>query len=211
MLANYQTDVLMTRTSDTTVSLANRTSLANSRNADYFCSIHINAGGGTGWESYIYNGTVSQKTIDARNTLHNTVMSAIGGKYGVRDRGKKRANFHVLRETAMPAVLLENLFIDHSSDLNLLNSATFINDLSKAIGKVLYKVIAGSFKDVRNAEERKNFLASKGIDSVIVEAVVSGEKWYRVQAGAFQSKASAEARLKEVKEAGISDAYILTE
>lgn len=222
LLANYQTDVLMTRTSDTTVSLANRTSLANSRNADYFCSIHINAGGGTGWESYIYNGTVSQKTIDARNTLHNTVMSAIGGKYGVRDRGKKRANFHVLRETAMPAVLLENLFIDHSSDLNLLNSATFINDLSKAIGegiakafslsgKVLYKVIAGSFKDVRNAEERKNFLASKGIDSVIVEAVVSGEKWYRVQAGAFQSKASAEARLKEVKEAGISDAYILTE
>ena len=89
LLANYQTNVLMTRTTDTTVSLASRTNLANSHNADYFCSIHINAGGGTGWESYIYNGTVSQKTINAQNTIHSTVMNAIGSKYGVRDRGKR--------------------------------------------------------------------------------------------------------------------------
>ena len=135
-------------------------------------------------------------------------MVRIGEKRRISRSGNRHAG-----------VLLENLFIDHSSDLN--STAPPSYDLSKAIGegiakafslsgKVLYKVIAGSFKDVRNAEERKNFLASKGIDSVIVEAVVSGEKWYRVQAGAFQSKASAEARLKEVKEAGISDAYILT-
>ncbi len=222
LLANYQTNVLMTRTTDTTVSLASRTNLANSNNADYFCSIHINAGGGTGWESYIYNGTVSQKTINAQNTIHSTVMNAIGSKYGVRDRGKKRANFHVLRETAMSAILLENLFIDHSNDLKLLNNSAFITDLSHAIGegiakalslskKVLYKVIAGSFKDRQNAENRKNYLSSKGISSVIVEVKISGETWYRVQAGVFYSKAEAEARLKQVKDAGISDAYILTD
>ena len=157
--------------------------MANSRNADYFCSIHINAGGGTGWESYIYNGSVSQKTINAQNTIHSTVINAIGSKYGVRDR-EKEANFHVLRETAMSAILLENLFIDHSNDLKLLNNSAFITDLSNAIGegiakalslskKVLYKVIAGAFKDRQNAENRKNYLSSKGISSVIVEVKIS--------------------------------------
>jgi len=220
LLANYQTNVLMTRTTDTTVSLSSRVSLANSNNADYFCSIHINAGGGTGWESYIYDGTVSQKTINAQNTIHNTVMSVIGGKYGVRDRGKKRANFYVLRETAMSAILLENLFIDHATDLSLLNNPTFITDLSNAIGegiakalslskKILYQVIAGSFKDPQNAENRRSYLASKGIPSVVVKTQIASETYYRVQAGAFYSKENAEARLKEVKQAGIADAYIL--
>ena len=44
---------------------------------------------------------------------------------------------------------------------------------------------------------------------MIVEVKISGETWYRVQAGAFYSKAEAETRLKQVKDAGISDAYIL--
>ena len=121
----------------------------------------------------------------------------------------------------MSAILLENLFIDHSNDLKPSEQIRpLITDLSHAIGegiakalslskKVLYKVIAGSFKDRQNAENRKNYLSSKGISSVIVEVKISGETWYRVQAGAFYSKAEAEARLKQVKDAGIGDAYIL--
>lgn len=132
--ANTNAQVLMTRTTDATVSLEQRANLANSNGADYFCSIHINAGGGTGFESYIYNGTVSQPTFDAQNRIHASVMNTIGPKYGVRDRGKKRANFYVLRATAMPAILLENLFIDTAADLALLNNSAFIQDLSNAIG-----------------------------------------------------------------------------
>ena len=40
---------------------------------------------------------------------------------------------------------------------------------------------------------------------------ISGETWYRVQAGAFSSRENAEKRLEEVKKAGVSDAYILSE
>lgn len=134
LTANTGARVLMTRSTDTTVSLEERVRLANNNGADYFCSIHINAGGGTGFESFIYDGTVSQRTIDAQNTVHAAVMNRIGPKYGVRDRGKKRANFYVLRQTAMPAILLENLFIDTAGDLALLKNAAFIQDLSVAIG-----------------------------------------------------------------------------
>ncbi|OYD10000.1 N-acetylmuramoyl-L-alanine amidase [Paludifilum halophilum] len=221
---NYDVDLLMTRTSDQTVSLSERTQLANRNNADYFCSIHINAGGGTGWESYIYNGSVSDKTVQAQNTIHSTVMGVIGGQYGVRDRGKKRANFHVLRESHMPAILLENLFIDTTSDLNLLRNSSFINDLSRAIGEgiakalslpgapdKLYKVIAGSFQERQNAENRKQFLEENGIGAFIVSVEIDGQTWYRVQAGAFRERANAEVRLQEVEDLGISDAYILYE
>lgn len=222
--AHYEASILMTRTTDKKMDLSERTQFANSNKADYFCSIHINAGGGTGWESYIYNGTVSQFTINAQNTIHSTVMNAISTKYGVRDRGKKRANFHVLRETTMPAILLENLFIDTTSDLNLLKNNTFITDLANAIGKgiaqalslptkstTLYKVIAGSFQEKQNALDRKSFLEQNGIGAIIVEAVVSGKTVYRVQAGAFRDRTYAEARLNEVKKLGITDAYILVE
>ncbi|SEM90761.1 N-acetylmuramoyl-L-alanine amidase [Lihuaxuella thermophila] len=222
-LANrYQATLLMTRTTDQTVSLQERAALANSNNADYFCSIHINAGGGSGWESYIYDGPVSSQTVQWRDIIHNTVMGVIGPKYGVRDRGKKRANFYVLRETNMPAVLLENLFIDNANDLNLLRNSTFINDLSSAIGegiakalslppKTLFKVIAGAFKDQQNADNRKAYLATKGIDAIVVQVTISGTTWYRVQAGAYRIKENAEARLQEVKAAGITDAYIIEE
>src|SRR5690606_9045497 len=44
----------------------------------------------------------------------------------VRDRGKKRANFAVLRETKMPALLTENLFIDNASDAAKLKSEQFL-------------------------------------------------------------------------------------
>ena len=58
--------VRMSRTGDTTVSLANRATMANNWNADYFVSVHINAGGGTGLrviyssKSLITNGSISE-------------------------------------------------------------------------------------------------------------------------------------------------------
>ncbi|MDR6224710.1 N-acetylmuramoyl-L-alanine amidase [Desmospora profundinema] len=224
LTSQYIVDVLMTRTTDRTVSLAERANLANNNNADYFCSVHINAGGGTGWESYIYNGPVSNFTIQAQNTIHDTVMKLIGSRYQVRDRGKKRANFYVLRETRMPAVLLENLFIDTTADRNLLRNANFIRDLSQATADgiaqalslprrstALYRVIAGSFQNRSNAEERKGFLDRNGIEAVVVTTVIDGATWYRVQAGAFTQRANAEARLSEVRALGIQDAYILVD
>jgi len=55
LLGEYRgVEVRLSRETDTTVSLKQRVQMANSWGADYFLSIHINAGGGTGFESYIY-------------------------------------------------------------------------------------------------------------------------------------------------------------
>ncbi|WLR46583.1 N-acetylmuramoyl-L-alanine amidase [Halobacillus litoralis] len=89
---NYEVRVLMTRTTDVTLSLEARTSLANQENADFFLSIHNNAAGGSGFESYIYNGPLMPNTQTYQNIIHDTTYRTIQG-YNVRDRGKKKCQF----------------------------------------------------------------------------------------------------------------------
>src|SRR5690625_2149358 len=118
ILKDYAT-VRMSRTTDKTLSLTQRTNDANNWGADYFLSIHINAGGVTGYEDYIYNGSVSNKTVSIRNTMHAEIIKQIPD---VRNRGKKTDNFAVLRQTRMPAMLNENMFIYINEDVDMVQS-----------------------------------------------------------------------------------------
>src|SRR5690625_2267880 len=99
----------LSRYTDQTLSLKQRTDLANRWEADYLISIHINAGGGTGFESFIYNGEYPNKrrTNQSRTFIHDEIIRETGFK----DRGKKEANFHMLRESSMGAMLTESGFI----------------------------------------------------------------------------------------------------
>lgn len=58
--------------------------------------------------------------------MQKAIHEAITKQLNVRDRGQKTANFAVLRETEMPAVLTESLFIDHSQDAKLLKNRSTI-------------------------------------------------------------------------------------
>ena len=127
LLAEYNNvTVKMSRTDDSYVTLTERTSSANAWGADYFLSIHINAGGGEGYEDYIYPG-ISGVTKAYQSNIHSEVMKLVNFK----DRGMKTANFHVLRESNMPALLTENGFIDNSRDATKLKSASFIDAIAR--------------------------------------------------------------------------------
>ncbi|WP_211748580.1 N-acetylmuramoyl-L-alanine amidase [Paenibacillus sp. Marseille-Q4541] len=127
LLTEYNdVSILMSRMSDETVTLTQRTDAANTWGADYFLSIHINAGGGTGYEDYVYPGTTAPTTTYQTN-MHNEIMKLIT----LTDRGRKSANFHVLRESHMPAILTENGFIDTSSDAALLKSASHLDKVAR--------------------------------------------------------------------------------
>ncbi|HZM78794.1 MAG TPA: N-acetylmuramoyl-L-alanine amidase [Candidatus Limnocylindrales bacterium] len=120
----YGFQTRLSRTSDITRSLSFRTSDANAWGANIFVSIHINSGGGTGFESYRYP-TAGSNTVRLHNLVHSRVISAMRTVAAVTDRGQKTANFFVLRETVMSAVLTENLFIDRAADAALLKRDDF--------------------------------------------------------------------------------------
>ncbi|AQS59693.1 N-acetylmuramoyl-L-alanine amidase family protein [Desulforamulus ferrireducens] len=131
-LANYDVTVRLTREGDIFLSLDDRAAFANKLGADYFLSIHVNAGGGTGFESFIYNGPISSNTSSLRSIIHQNIVKFLKG-LGIADRGEKRANFAVLRETTMPACLLEILFIDSEKDAIYLKDTAFMKGIGDAI------------------------------------------------------------------------------
>jgi len=130
-------DVRLSRTNDQTLSLDQRSSAANSWKPDLFVSVHINAAGGQGFESFIHNGNVSNATKKYQNTIHNHIVNQM--KFV--DRGQKRANFHVLRETKMPAILFEFLFIDNRGDNNQLSKSSYRKRIGNATADGIAKAL----------------------------------------------------------------------
>ena len=97
---------LLVAPTDDDTPLSTRTNRANAAKADIYVSVHYNAGGGSGIETYHFPG--SSKGRKLAQCIHKHVK----GGTPQRDRGVKSANFHVLRETKMPAVLVEYGFMD---------------------------------------------------------------------------------------------------
>lgn len=123
--------VKMSREDDRTLSLKQRTDMANAWGADFLLSVHINAGGGTGYEDFRHNSqSTSSESGKAQAAIHHAVMDAIED-FKVFDRGIKAANFHMVRESKMPAVLTENLFIDRDTDAALLKNEAFLNAIAQ--------------------------------------------------------------------------------
>ncbi|MCL1999709.1 MAG: N-acetylmuramoyl-L-alanine amidase [Turicibacter sp.] len=116
-------EVYYTRRLDVAMGINARAEYANSHNADFFISIHTNAGGGTGAETFVQpNDKVSHEFATAVNDIYATKM-------GLRNRGVKfdtstrHGALGVLRGTRMPAILLELAFIDspvNNPDLGIL-------------------------------------------------------------------------------------------
>ena len=173
------------RTTDTTLSLQQRSNYENKNNYEYFISFHRNAfkpEAATGVETYTY---LNQ---DARSKAMADKIQAAIVNLGFVNRGVKKANFHVLRETKAPAVLIELGFIDNSKDNSLFDSRKkeIIKAISKAIlaqlgvtykeesvsnssdGKTLYRVMAGSFSIRENADKQVQKLKAAGFEATIM-------------------------------------------
>ncbi|BDG61939.1 hypothetical protein caldi_30290 [Caldinitratiruptor microaerophilus] len=135
LLAQYDVQVMMTRETDIYVSLADRCRLANEAGADYFHSVHCNAfddPAAEGYEDYIHTSlSDTSRTAQIRDAVHAEIMGFLA-PYGVQDRGKKKADFYVLRRTVMSAVLTENLFLTNAQDAALPRQSEFRDQLAAA-------------------------------------------------------------------------------
>ncbi|WP_054957382.1 N-acetylmuramoyl-L-alanine amidase family protein [Paenibacillus dakarensis] len=120
-------DVVLTRSNDTFLELRDRAKIANNLKADAFVSIHANSGPSAASGTETYYERVS--SVALANTIHKHMIKATG----LKDRGVKYGNFHVIRETTMPAVLLEVGFISNKNDEAKLFNSTFQNRVAESI------------------------------------------------------------------------------
>jgi len=136
ILSNHNIEIIYTRPTDSTTTIDNRWRAANSANADYFISIHTNAGGGTGVETLI--PTASPQNLSRDLALTRKFAEHMSANLTVplglpirRERGVMLESqtghkvIGVLRNTKMPAILIELGFIDSpatAKDLDILTN-----------------------------------------------------------------------------------------
>lgn len=124
---------------DAKIELDERCAKANKAKADFYLSNHHNAGinGGSGGGVVAYSYPGSTRGAEWRNALYEAVV--VSGKLrGNRATPKATANFHVLRETNMPAVLIEYGFMDSKTDVPVILTAAY----AKAVGYAVADCIA---------------------------------------------------------------------
>ncbi|EJO5348317.1 N-acetylmuramoyl-L-alanine amidase [Clostridium botulinum] len=176
-----------TRTSDAMVSLGERSRFENKNNYDYFISFHRNAyepEKARGAETYTYlNQGVNTKGL--ADKIQSSLVDI-----GFINRGVKKANFHVLRETKAPAVLIEIGFIDNSGDNVLFDRKR--NEIVKAIAKAILSQLGIGYKENKPNEA----IAQQK------QRVTSGQTFYRVMAGSYVVKENAEKQVQKLKSAG---------
>lgn len=99
---------------------------ANTSKVDLFVSIHFNAGKGKGVECYSWKGERTPQAVGICNELT---------KLGFKNRGVKNGSqLYVVRNTIMPATLVEVCFVDTKSDVDLYKSLG-VSKVAQAIAR----------------------------------------------------------------------------
>ena len=136
----------------TDVSLAERVNKANGWNADYYVSVHHNAGigGGTGGGTivFVYPGT-SGETTRAQEAIYKYAIARAGLK-GNRYDGTATADFYVLRETTMPASLVECGFMDSTTDIKFILDPEWSKKMALGIAEGICEIYGGTVKESDN-------------------------------------------------------------
>lgn len=160
-------EVILTRKTDTDVSLTERVALTEKSGADLFLSLHFNSVNGTnhtgGLETYCLTPTGLPSTLtrefddpvmmvhpnnahDAANLqlavrLHRALLE----ETGLADRGVRRARFMtVLQGQNRPAVLLEGGYLSHPEEARRIADPQFRQRLAEGVARALMSLAAES-------------------------------------------------------------------
>jgi len=154
--------VIMTRNKDRFWTLKDRPYLASRGGGDVFVSIHVNSAGSRtaqGVETYVTPVEHFPPTSDARlnrkypakiNNRFNHSNSVLGsqihrsliGITRATDRGLKHARFVVLRNSSMPAALVECGFISNLKEEKKLTSPSYRETLAQGIAQGILNYLA---------------------------------------------------------------------
>ena len=135
-----------------------------------------------------------------RRTIHDQTKEAVAlaeriqtnlvKELGFRNRGVKAANFQMLRETKMTAILIEFAFMTNKNEALKMRTAEYQKKAAKAMvdglaaqyglkrkpeitpsTNMLYRVQVGAFSDINNAKDLVEELKAKGYPAMLISKI----------------------------------------
>ncbi|MFT7613396.1 MAG: N-acetylmuramoyl-L-alanine amidase [Parvicellaceae bacterium] len=229
-----QVKVIYTRNSDQFIALENRVSVGNSKKADYFISVHCNSSvkpDVCGTETHVHNAD-SKVARELATQIQNQFANRAGRvDRKVKIKHDRGYNLLVLKDSKMPAVLVECGFMTNSTEEVYLNSdkgqsliASAIfrafrdyikvrhgitqkdpNEVTKPAGPV-YKIQIMASQTPVSLEMPDFKIVGEEIEEIKLEGTTFNYKYY---VGTFENKKEAKKMLKKVKESPFTDAFVV--
>ncbi len=172
---------MLIRVDDTTgitdVSLANRVAKANKYGADFYLSVHHNAGinGKSGGGAIVMVGTLaSQKSKEYQKIIYDDFIRHTGLK-GNRTDPMPEASLYVCNKTKMPAVLIECGFMDSPTDVPIILTEDFAEKSAEALVESLVKIGNLTKKASEGFTDIKGHYAESHIKDLVSMGIVSGK------------------------------------
>ncbi len=146
-------NVVMTRETDIDVDLYERAEIANAVNADLFVSVHCNASGTVP----TYQGIYTYYFPDSKRgeKLARTIQPPLCALTGAIDRGVSKANFVVLRETEMCAVLVETGFMSNVEELTRLCDPEYQEKVAWGIAEGVIQYLNDPYVEPEEPQESR--------------------------------------------------------
>lgn len=161
---------------NTDVPLKQRTDKANKFGADFYLSIHHNAGikggNGGGIIAIVYT-TISNGSVTAewQKALYERLIAKTGLK-GNRSQPLQKQNLHEVRESKMPAVLLECGFMDSTTDTPIILTEDYADKVATACVEVLAE--KGGLTKIQQTISQVNTIETKKTIDEIAREVIRG-------------------------------------
>lgn len=133
--------VILTRARDIFLSLKQRVAIANRRRPALFVSIHYNASMSPvakGIEIYYPKNGQKERLITSKQ-LADCILFQLIDQTAAVSRGVKPGNFQVIRETTIPAILIEAGFITNVEERRLLSREDYLERIAKGIAQGIEK------------------------------------------------------------------------
>ena len=160
-LVKHGVETKISRENDKTVSINKKTSEANAWGADFALDIHNNAGGGDGFE--VIHSINGGKSKEFAQNIEAEVKKIGQNSRGLKTKKGTRGDyFGFIRQTNMPAVICEGVFVDNKADAAQADTDAECRAFGEAYAKGILKTLGVKASEVVPAQKPAQSTSAQG-------------------------------------------------
>jgi N-acetylmuramoyl-L-alanine amidase len=166
--------------------------MANSKNVDYFISVHINGSPNTaikGTESHVHSMS-SKASVKLARAFENEFKTRAGRKSrGVKDSDDREHSLQVLKFTEMTSVLVECGFMTNVSEANYLNTTSGQDVIASALFRAMRSHLQETHKNISFTRKVStgSSVTTAATGKTYSVQIMSSKEWLDTEKGSFKN------------------------